>query len=355
MYNKLPGKGTRLRSSMVEQATHNRQATGSNPVGARLFVVLSIIAFLSCQSMPLAVAQSSEIELKGPIPQQSSSPAPAAGTGAAAPPSSGMPTGGAAGAPTPAAAGERPSSAETTTLQGSGPAYPVIPPLQLISPPAVPPTLPPSYYDEKKLDQSTKSLPNAPALGPRLEPVPEPLKAGVVKSGISAAAGQLTGPLPSGRKLNVTVILLCVRNNTDRAIIVDGDQAIISATGAPLQALPENIVVKRTHPFFTKSQKIQLALITGLTLGLATVIAGERMTNKTSPSARFGVYETMRRIEDVRFGNRVVLPGEESKGLVFFDESVAPQGSVSIPIRAFPSNADSGRLSVEIAGSARLQ
>jgi hypothetical protein len=285
---------------------------------------------------PVAAQTDAEVDLKGPIQQPDGSTA--GNRGSSDTPSS----------------NEGSGSATDAAHSGGGLVFPVIPPLQLISPPAVPPTLPPSYYDEKKLDQSLKSAPNAPAFGLRLQPQAEPLKGGIIKTGIRAMAGQLTGPLPSGRKVDVTIILLSVRNNTAHPIIVDGESAIISSSGAPLPALPENIVVKRTHPFFTTSQKVQLTLITGLTLGLATVIAGERMTNKTSPSARFGVYETMRRIEDVRFGTRVVLPGEESKGLVFFDQSVQPAGNVSIPIRAFPSNQDSGRLSVEISGSANL-
>lgn len=243
------------------------------------------------------------------------------------------------------------------TAPGS-PGFPIIPPLQLISPPAVPPTLPPSYYEEGNSGSPLKPAPAAaaagPIIGPRSQPN-QPLKASIVKAGISAAAGQLSGPLPSGRKLDLTVVVLSVRNNTSAPIIVDGDTAIISSSGAPLQALPEYIVVKRTHPFFTTSQKIQLGIITFATLGLATEIAGERMTNKTSPSARFGVYETMRRIEDVRFGKRVVLPGEETRGLVFFDDAVQATGNMSIPLRTFPANDSYGRLSVEIIGSTNLQ
>lgn len=405
---------------MVEQATHNRQATGSNPVGANTFlarflVVVSVATSLAAQSLPLyAQGADAGLNLKGPIPQSTSTvtaPDGSLRTGTVVSPGgtgstttisgpdgittgpvispSGNVTTGTLGSPgsfapantvgpgttatpgsfapvTPLPSATVPSNAADVVTNRTqqnpanapgSPGFPIIPPLQLISPPAVPPTLPPSYYEEGNSGSPLKPAPatvSTPVMGPRLQPN-EPLKASVVKSGISAAAGQLTGPLPSGRKLDVTVVVLSVRNNTTAPIIVDGDTAIISSSGAPLQALPEYIVVKRTHPFFTTSQKIQLGIITVATLGLATVIAGERMTNKTSPSARFGVYETMRRIEDVRFGRRVVLPGEETRGLVFFDESVQPTGSMSIPLRTFPANDSYGRLSVDIVGSTNLQ
>ena len=47
-------KQMRLRSSMVEQATHNRQVTGSNPVGATFYAFGNLdpgtlgLAILAC-------------------------------------------------------------------------------------------------------------------------------------------------------------------------------------------------------------------------------------------------------------------------------------------------------------------
>lgn len=379
MYGYNRNSPTRLRSSMVEQATHNRQATGSNPVGARLFtarlLIAGLVANIVCAPAPAqTTGDPGEPQLKPPI----STPAPgqgssdAGGTGGTSPPGGGGTShisvpgsgpGGSARVPAKEAGGAAPTgtgsgnAAEAIPVyDGTNPAYPYIPKMDLLSPPAVPPkTLPPSYYEEGKQNSPLKQQPGVTQiLGPRLQPT-EPLKGSIVKEGLTATAGQLVGPMPSGRKLNVTVIVLKVKNNTTAPMTVDANSAIIYSGNTPIQALPENVVVQRTHPFFTGGQKVELAAITVATLGLATVIAGERMTNKTSPSARYGVYETMRRVEDLRFGKRLVLPGEESKGLVFFDQSVAAQGNVSIPLRNYPSDVESGRISVDVSGSVTLQ
>ena len=102
---------------------------------------------------------------------------------------------------------------------------------------------------------------------------------------------------------------------------------------------------------FTGKQKAALAATFIGTLGfMEPILQDHYTTSKTDFPVSYGLNETRRRLEDRRLSRRIVLPGEDTEGVIYFPGDKFSFDSIKIPLLTYPLGVPTGTL--EIASNA---
>lgn len=148
--------------------------------------------------------------------------------------------------------------------------------------------------------------------------------------------------------INCVAVTVKVKNNTSDPIIVEGNKATTIAGGQNLTALSEDQALKVAGGQFTKNQLMTLAAVGVLTIGYCEPILQDRYTtSKTDWTKSYGLEERRRKVEAKRLSRRIVLPGEESEGVIVFAGSNTDISRVVLPMQTYPVGNDNGVLSLE--------
>lgn len=146
---------------------------------------------------------------------------------------------------------------------------------------------------------------------------------------------------------NCSGIKIRVQNLSSTPIIVDGEHAQAIGASGNLGAISENSLLKSSGGTFTKKQKEVLAAVALGSLGLAEPIVQDHFsTSKTDFPVSYGVNETRRRLEDRRFCKRIILPGEDTEGVIYFPGDSLSFNKISIPLLTYPQEQASGMLDI---------
>jgi len=161
-------------------------------------------------------------------------------------------------------------------------------------------------------------------------------------------------PGPASKFVAITVHL---QNPGEDSLILDGDNAVAYyADGSQVKNASEKQAVADANKTLTKHQKIAVAVVTAATATLAGPLFYEWIQGGASnPKLSLGVEELRRRIEGVRLGSRLLLPGEVSDGTVFLPADQGMPTSIVIPVLSSPGRLNAGALRVDIAGSNEIQ
>jgi hypothetical protein len=161
-------------------------------------------------------------------------------------------------------------------------------------------------------------------------------------------------PGPPGKFVAVT---LHIKNPNVVSMILDGNNAVASyANGSKAQNASEKEAVGDASNTLTTKQKIAVAVVTLGTATLAGPLFYEWIQGGSSnPKVTMGVDEVRRRVEGLRLGSRVLLPGEESDGTVFLPADQGMPTSIVIPVLTFPNRESAGALRVDIAAAPASQ
>lgn len=162
---------------------------------------------------------------------------------------------------------------------------------------------------------------------------------------------ELTANKPCNNCIGIKVY---IQNQSQKPIIIDGEHAQASIDSPEGKAISEDQAMKQSGSTFTKQQKEILGVVALTTLGLAEPILQDHFsTSKKDFPVSYGVNETRRRLEDLRLSKRIILPGEDTQGVIFFPGDKISFDKVSIPILSYPQGQAVGTL--EIAGITQNQ
>lgn len=276
---------------MVEQATHNRQVTGSNPVGASIKMDVSPVSKFNCRHRlgrrlfilgAAAVVQLLYLMVATPACQAQELRPP-------------QPTGG-----TPA----------------------------VLTPPADPNVrrnVVPLELDEFRYpDKVENGRPSIQILS-------------------------ISSELYPGKKCEGCIaVRVRLRNDSAVPVIMDGDATKASFGGDSRTAMSEADLLRLTGGQFTKNQIGKLAAVTAVSIGLAEPIVQDMMTTSRSDFTKsYGVDEIRRKAELARFGKRILLPDEELEAAVYFKSTAVGPDNVSVPILTYPDGQPSTCLTVK--------
>ncbi len=152
--------------------------------------------------------------------------------------------------------------------------------------------------------------------------------------------------------INCTGVEVKITNHSLQVIIADGEHVKASAAGKELTAISEAELMKQSGGTFTRGQKGMLAAAGIFSLGLAEPILQDHFsTSKKDFPVSYGVNETRRRLEDLRFCKRIILPEESTQGVIFFAGDDLKLDKITIPILTYPEGQQRGTLEIPVSGN----
>lgn len=165
---------------------------------------------------------------------------------------------------------------------------------------------------------------------------------------ISASASDLSGRISPGCRLKgYRCIELRVKNNRSEPVVVDGERTAGQVNGKLLQ--PES-AEKLTGEINCGMSYLQASLVGAIglgTLGLAGPMAYEVFEKPKYPGAPYGRDNVTHLVQGDRFGQRLILPGDETEGWLCF--RCGPEStprSLTIPIY---SRSQAGQVTVTVS------
>ena len=328
---------TWLCSSRVERATHNRLVTGSNPVGANILFSRKILITGLSIALIQAVLQASPAQAQS---QDILRPTlPLSGTSST----------------------ESSSSQQPSTLN-SGPSSPAA------DMPASQPYRVGSPYStlNNQSDSSLRPAMNATSApsasggsGPGASwPPYDTLPLGVNQFQAGDQTVQGKGAVGCVVKVvneftqnkpckNCVGVRVKIQNQSANALILDGERAQAIKSGAALKSLSEDDAMHLSGYKFSEKQKKLLAATFVGTLGFWEPILQDKFsTSKTDFPISYGLNENRRRLEDRRLSRRIILPGEDTEGVIYFPGETISFDTISIPILTFPVGVPNGTLQI---------
>jgi hypothetical protein len=193
-------------------------------------------------------------------------------------------------------------------------------------------------------------------------PGAHPVKVAVPLSQIISCHDQVIGKIerldvPRGKYKG---LLISVTNNADRPLLFDGDAAVVSSmpggalpcvslsTLAQLSVLPEQSDSFKRR-FVTDAKATGAAAVT---VGWVQTLHDQKRFSGpvVGPNGgRYGLDEQRREDELRRFGKRVLWPGDESSGVIYFDSPGALTGAtINLPVSSYYDQDDRSTVSLHI-------
>jgi hypothetical protein len=166
------------------------------------------------------------------------------------------------------------------------------------------------------------------------EYTPRPL---TIKGPVGVILGRVDKIAPHKPCNNCTGIEVRVQNLSPNPIIIDGEHAVVFSNEGQERAISEDYAMKTSGGMFTRDQKLLLAATFVGTFGLLEPVLQDHFsTSKTDFPVSYGVNETRRRLEDRRLSKRIILPGEDTSGVIYFNGTNLNPNHISIPIKTYP-------------------
>lgn len=187
---------------------------------------------------------------------------------------------------------------------------------------------------------------------------PPVLKAAAQIANIKATAANLSAsPLTRNRDLNLKYVQLTVKNDSNQICIILGNAVHASVGGEDLPVAPPSAAEMSDRPHLnTKGNLLVLAATAG-TLGLAAPMVYENLTPdqhaKRSLGTPIGRDGSRFEVEATHFGERVIMPGDQTSGWIAFP---CPQNrqvtKILVPVSYTRSAISAGSLEVPVAQTA---
>jgi hypothetical protein len=178
-----------------------------------------------------------------------------------------------------------------------------------------------------------------------------PLRGLASLSGVAASALRASDCLPGCRRdMGVQCVQVHIQNNTDQPITVNGNEASGMVGTASLPVASEPVTEKESGCGLTAADVGLLAVIGVTTVGFGQDMLFERLTTPKTLGEAFFRDGARHKVEGVRFGRRLLMPGDETTGWLCFNGSITPD-TVSLPVAGMDGK-QAGELKLSVAGAA---
>jgi hypothetical protein len=132
-------------------------------------------------------------------------------------------------------------------------------------------------------------------------------------------------------------LILHLHNGTNSPLMFDGDRAYIEVNGKHIAAAADAPIEESTCPAQTIAQQTLFAAETAVTVGLLPTIHDARI-GRGPILPRYGCDQKRRVATAERFGKRILWPGDDTQGIVYFQtEDDLSKGVVQLPVVTFPN------------------
>lgn len=146
------------------------------------------------------------------------------------------------------------------------------------------------------------------------------------------------------------VVVLQVKNNCKRALLLDGDNALLLSSDKTANQVPlkRNEIVKPPAKVNIPSDLVYVgtALVTN---GSAQTIQDFVQRRGAPQGLYYGLDDKRRQIAGLRFGKRIVYPGETSLGRLYFDKPVNGNSQITLRVLSHPAGASLGEITLPVS------
>lgn len=128
-----------------------------------------------------------------------------------------------------------------------------------------------------------------------------------------------------------------VKNATDRPLLFNGDAAVIRLGNHSIRPVTIRQIDQLVDPMETVRDDIIATIKAGVTVGLAPTIRQEEVQRGPILN-RYGADELRREDEQSRFGKRIIWPGDTTDGIVYFQTTSSLRGGTfELPVCSMSS------------------
>ena len=183
-------------------------------------------------------------------------------------------------------------------------------------------------------------------------PVEDPLAPDKIPAALSA---KLTfDELAASAKMNEGshMLKITVVNNGKRALLLDGDSVSLVAAALNQGSLALDDVIGPPSKNTLPGDVLEVAGSLS-TIGILPVAVDAVNKSNNPGPAFYGKDEARRDVAEMRFGKRLIFPGESSSGELYLGQSVntSASGQLNIPVYSHPEGALLGKLLVAVSMS----
>lgn len=148
---------------------------------------------------------------------------------------------------------------------------------------------------------------------------------------------------------NLHGLEITVTNETNRPLVVDGDNALVKIGERTYKAAPLTTLQLTVMPEHGLGRvgidMLKIVIPAGVTIGAVPTIEDLYKYAKPPVTRRYGRDQQRRVLESTRFGKRILWPREKTRGIVYFEtEDVLDNACMEIPVSALFDLKDSGLL-----------
>jgi hypothetical protein len=140
-------------------------------------------------------------------------------------------------------------------------------------------------------------------------------------------------PIQRGPFVGLAVHL---HNGTNSPLMFDGDRARVTVGGQVVTAISDAVLEAATGAPPTARQEARIGIANAITVGMASTIQDAKR-EKGPILPRYGVDQMRREATLERFGTRILFPGDDTQGIVFFKGNCKLDAAqLELPVVTFP-------------------
>lgn len=143
-------------------------------------------------------------------------------------------------------------------------------------------------------------------------------------------------------------ISITVSNKGKRTLMLNGDAAWSATEKVRQQVLLRNQVISPPMKNLLPGDILSIALSIG-SIGVIPVVVDAVQKKIEGGVAYYGRDQSRRKMDERRFGQRVLFPGESVKGDVFLSRSQELPGVLNVPVSLHPDGKELGLLELNLA------
>jgi hypothetical protein len=195
------------------------------------------------------------------------------------------------------------------------------------------PVMPSSTVSAPSILKGPDNLQPAPAISSIGNAAP---LSGNITAGIDLSALQATVERETISPPGLQAFRVSVKNGTKAALILNGDRARMS-TEVEHPESSKN-VLEQVWPTPTPVRQVGAIVMDMLTTGMFSAVRDAKI-QKGPVLGRYGRDQARRSVESMRFGRRILWPGDDTTGTIYFDaaENLNPK-SLEMPVSRWPKD-----------------
>ena len=142
-------------------------------------------------------------------------------------------------------------------------------------------------------------------------------------------------------------ITVHLKNTGTQAYLLSGNKATAQYKNSTTTPVRQSSIVYATAPTLNATQAATVAVVAVGSVCLAAPITYDHFKKSKDPTVKYGIDSARRKVELSRLVERVLLPQEQTQGIIYLPAGKGIPRSISIPLYTHPSHENAGIVVIE--------